>query len=88
VTASHGLLVLEGNDTRPDIVLAPLEATHKVQWDIVSRASWPMTPDEADAYERLSALVAGTAEGAAVEATGPLKKNGDEYYLEVRSFSV
>jgi hypothetical protein len=88
VTENHGLLTLAANATRPEVVLAPLQAPDKVQWDIKTRENWPMTPEEETAYERLSAKLAGATAGATVEVVGPLMKNGNEFYLEVRDFKI
>jgi galactose oxidase len=88
VTETNGLLTLAGNATRPEVVLAPLQALDKVQWDINTRANWPMSPEEEKAYERLSAKLAAAATKAKVEVVGPLKKNGKEFYLEVRTAAI
>ena len=70
------------------MVLAPLQAPDKVQWDIHTRENWPMSPEEETAYDRLSARLAEAAAGATVEVSGPLKMNGNEFYLEVRGFKI
>jgi hypothetical protein len=88
VTETTGLLTLAGNETRPEVVLAPLQAPDKIQWDIATRANRSMSHDEETAYERLSAQVKGNAPGTNVEVIGPLKKNGKEFFLEVRDFAV
>jgi len=88
VTEATGLLTLAGNETRPELALAPLQAPDKIQWDIATRVNRPMSHDEETAYERLSAQLQGTAPGRNVEVIGPLKKNGKEFFLEVRDFSV
>jgi hypothetical protein len=88
VTENNGLLTLAGNATRPELVLAPLQGPDKVQWDINTRENWSMTPAEETAYERLSAKLAAATAGASVEVVGPLKKNGNEFYLEVRTAAI
>jgi hypothetical protein len=88
VTETADLLTLAGNETRPEVVLAPLQAPDKIQWDIATRANRPMSHDEETAYERLSAQVKSAAPGTNVEVIGPLKKNGKELFLEVRDFAV
>jgi hypothetical protein len=88
VTETNGLLTLAGNETRPEVVLAPLQAPDKVQWDIKTSANWPMLPEEEAAYERLSARLAEAADGAKVEVVGPLRKNGNEFFLEVRTAAI
>jgi galactose oxidase len=87
VTESFGLLTLVGSDSRPDVVLAPLQAPDKIQWDIATRASRPMSDDEKTAYARLSAELHGKSAATAVEVTGPVKKNDAEFFLEVRNFT-
>jgi galactose oxidase len=88
VTATNGLLTLAGNTTRPEVVLAPLQAPDKVQWDINTRANRPMSSDEENAYERLSVKLAKTAAKAKIEVVGPLKKNGKDFFLEVRTAPI
>ena len=88
VTDHFGLLTLLGNATRPDLVLAPLQASDKVQWDFTTRSNKPMTAEEASAYARLSAKLATQPNGAQVQVTGPLKKNGTQFFLEVREFKA
>jgi hypothetical protein len=88
VIENNGLLTLAGNETRPEVVLAPLQAPDKVQWDFKTRQSWPMTLDEEAVYERLSAKLAKTTAGQQVEVVGPLKRNGKEFYLEVRTAAI
>jgi glycosidase len=88
VTSHVGLLTLLGDDTRPNLALAPLQAADKVQWDSRTRSTQPMTADEAGAYARLSAKLATQSNGTQVQVTGPLKKHGTEFFLEVREFKV
>jgi hypothetical protein len=81
-------LLIEGNDTRPPLLLSPIEATDKIQWDATKGAPQPLDPLEESAYSRLLGEVEKA--GGSVEAaiTGPLKKDGSDYYLEVRSFTL
>jgi galactose oxidase len=88
VTDHFGLLTLGGDQSRPDLVLAPLQGTDKVQWDLTTRSNQPMTAEEASAYTRLSAKLATQSNGTQVQVTGPLRKNGSEFFLEVREFKV
>ena len=39
-------------------------------------------------FARLSAALAAHPAGATVQVTGPLKKNGADFFLEVRKFKV
>jgi hypothetical protein len=88
VTESFGLLTLPSSDSRPDVVLAPLQALDKIQWDTATGANQAMTDDEGFAYARLSAELNGKSVGSEVEITGPIKKNDGEFFLEVRSFQL
>jgi hypothetical protein len=88
VTHHFGLLTLVGDKTRPDLVLAPLQGPDKVQWDFTMRSNQPMTAEEASAYARLSTKLAPQSNGSQVQVTGPLKKNGAEFFLEVREFKI
>jgi galactose oxidase len=88
VTESFGLRTLLGNDSRPDVALAPLQAPDKIQWDIATRASRPISDDEKTAYTRLSQELNDQPAGREVEVTGPVKMNDAEFFLEVRNFQV
>jgi hypothetical protein len=88
VTGHLGRLTLAGTATRPELLLAPLQATDKVQWDIKTRINKPMSDEEASAFARLSAALTARPVGATVEVTGPLKKNGTDFFLEIRAFEV
>jgi galactose oxidase len=88
LTREGSTLVMQGDDTRPPLLLQPLQAADKIQWDAPRSAPKPLDPVEEDAYSKLQEAVkkAGGSVNAAV--TGPLKKVGDDYLLEVRQFSV
>jgi hypothetical protein len=88
VTNHFGLLTLVANKTRPNLVLAPLQEPDKVQWNFTTRSNQPLTAEEESAYARLSAILAGQSNGTQVQVTGPLKKNGTEFFLEVRKFKI
>ena len=88
VTNHFGLLTLVANKTRPNLVLAPLQEPDKVQWDFTTRSNQPLTAEEESAYARLSTILAGQSNGTQVQVTGPLKKNGTEFFLEVRKFKI
>jgi hypothetical protein len=83
---STKLLTLSGNSTRPDLPLAPLKASNKVQWDNVTKAPQPMTDAESGAFERLQKEVA-TRPDSTFKVTGALLKQGaGQFLLEVRDF--
>ena len=63
-----GLLTLVGNESRPDLALAPLQPADKIQWDSRTRSNQPMTPDEANAYTQLSAKLAAQPDGMSVKS--------------------
>jgi galactose oxidase len=88
VTEHLARLALGGTPTRPELVLAPLQAADKVQWDFATRTSKPMSDDEVSAFARLSAALAANPAGATVQVTGPLKKSGADFFLEVREYEV
>ena len=71
LTDALGLLTLSGQDERPDVSLAPLQAPDKVQWDITTRANRPLSAEEATAYVRLKSALEGNAAPSLVEVTGP-----------------
>lgn len=88
VTEELAKLTLTGTETRPEVVLSPLQAADKIQWDIRTRAAKPMSKQEASAFDELSAALVDHPEGAKVQVTGTLKKHGADFFLEVREFEV
>jgi hypothetical protein len=86
VQVDRGLLLLSGNDVRPSVVLAPLQAMNKIQWNHQTAAPWPLLPDEQTAYQRLAENLRNAAGPLHVTVTGPLKKEGHAFRLEVRQF--
>jgi hypothetical protein len=89
IQQTDGQLRLTGNQTRPSVLLSPLDAADKVQWDFTAKANWPLQPDEADAYARLQAVAADpNRQAAPVTVTGPLLKRQGGFVLEVRTFTA
>jgi galactose oxidase len=86
VRAEEGGISLDGNDTRPPVLLAPIQAQSKIQWDFVTRASKPLEPSEQDAYQRLLAGAAAASQELHAEVTGPLIQTASGFVLEVRKF--
>lgn len=83
-----GGLVMDGNDVRPPLLLQPMEAADKLQWDASKRAPQPLEPLEQDAYPRLLEQVKNAGGSLNAIITGPLRKTDDGgYFLEVREFS-
>jgi hypothetical protein len=76
-------LFLEGDGTRPSVLLMPLNPADKVQWDRSARAPQALRPDEAAAYATL-AKKAGAAPERPVTLRGPLIQIDAGYRLEVR----
>jgi glycosidase len=83
-----GALVMRGSDKRPPLFLEPIEAPDKVQWDPATTATRPLEPAEAQAYTTL--LDRAKAAGGTLTATvtGPFRKSGSQYVLEVRQATV
>ena len=82
-------LTLAGNSTRPQLVLAPFQATSQLKWDMTAQAPRPITDAEAGAYKHLSAMLADHPTGVTVQVTGTLQKQGaNEFSLDVRGFEV
>jgi Domain of unknown function (DUF1929) len=89
VSASpSGSLSMEGNDSRPPVLLSPIEAADKIQWDTTKRAPQPLEPLEQSAFSRLLAEVEAARGSVEATITGPLKKNDNDFYLEVRKFII
>ena len=82
-------LTLAGTSTRPQLILAPFQATSQLKWDMTAQAPRPITDAEAGAYKRLSATLADHPTGVTVQVTGTLQKQGaNEFSLDVRDFEV
>jgi galactose oxidase len=88
IEESNGLLTLTGAGDRPTVLLAPLDAFDKVQWNLATHSIWPVLPDEQTAYERLTQRMQSLPSPKAVKVTGPLKKNENGYFMEVREFTA
>jgi hypothetical protein len=73
LTREGSTLAMQGDDTRPPLLLQPLQAADKIQ---------------EDAYPRLQEAVRKAGGSVNATVTGPLKKVGDDYLLEVRQYSV
>ena len=80
-------LTLEGDDTRPPVLLALMQASAKIQWDFVTRDLKPLEPAERDAYETLAARARSEPSGLQAEVTGPLLKTATGFVLQVRRFA-
>jgi galactose oxidase len=48
-TREGNTLVMQGNDMRPPLLLQPIEAADKIQWDTAKRSPQPLDPLEEDA---------------------------------------
>jgi hypothetical protein len=90
VTEVHqlGNLVMRGSDKRPPLYLQPIEPKDKIQWDAVTASTKPLEPAEQNAYTNLLERVKAAGGSLAATVTGPLRKSGNEYVLEVRQFLV
>ena len=80
-------IALQGAGARPTLLLQPIQATDKIQWDAPNACPKPLTSTEAGAYKSLSDRVANQAQPLRASVTGPLKKSDQGYVLEVREFS-
>jgi hypothetical protein len=54
----------------------------------VTASTKPLEPAEQNAYTDLLERVKAAGGSFATTATGPLRKSGDAYVLEIRKFSV
>ncbi len=88
VKAQGSALVVTASDSRPQLELSPILAADKVQWDRPTGAPATLTPDEANAFERLAVEARANADGRQASVTGPLKQLDSGYRLEVRWFTL
>src|SRR5216683_685366 len=71
---------------RPDLALAPLQPSDKVQLNVENGAPKPLPDVEKRAFDNLSKLKESSAGTLSATVTGPLKKVGVGFVLEVRKF--
>jgi galactose oxidase len=81
-------LIMHGDDLRPPLLLQPMQPADKIQWDFSKGSPKPLDPAEQRAYSRLQEQVEAAGNSLRATVTGPLKKAGHRYVLEVREFSV
>ena len=87
VVRRDGRLFLVGDAERPDVLLVPLDASDKVQWNRAARIPLPAGPEEADAYDRLAGDVAVAGGQVTATVTGPLTTSDTGQRIEVRKFA-
>ena len=82
-------LTLAGTSTRPELILAPFQASSQLKWDMQISAAKPITNAEAGAYQELVTTVSDHTAGVEVQVTGTLQKHdADKFSLDVREFKV
>ncbi|KAF2721404.1 copper radical oxidase [Polychaeton citri CBS 116435] len=82
-------LTLAATSTRPELALAPFQASSIIEWDMKAQAPRSMSDAEASAYAQLSAALENHAVGVTIQATGRLQKHGaNKFSLDVRNFEV
>src|SRR5262249_6138569 len=82
-----GALIIQGDDSRPSMLLQPIQPGDKIQWNAANAAPHPLTPDEQKAYESLEGDVKEGGGALQATVTGPLQKSGQGHILKVRHFS-
>ena len=85
-TRGGSTLVMQGNDIRPPVLLQPIQPADKIQWDATKKSQKPLDPLEEDAFLKLQEKVKNAGGALMAAVTGPLKKVGDLFVLEVRTF--
>ena len=85
-TQEGNTLVMQGNDVRPPLLLQAIEPADKIQWDATKKSPKPLDSLEQNAYLKLQEKVKNAGGLLKAAVTGPLKKVGDGFVLEVRSF--
>ena len=90
VVESHplGVLVMRGSDKRSPLLLEPLAASAKIQWDSARASIKPLEPEEEQAYPTLLARVKAAGGSLIGTITGPLDKSANDYIVQVRQFSA
>jgi hypothetical protein len=89
VQASVGsTLSIPGNGVRPPLLLQPIQAADKIQWDLETGLLKPLDPLEESAFVRLQDVVRNAAGSVDARVTGPLRESTAGVVLEVRQFSI
>jgi len=81
-------LSIPASGARPPLILQPIQAADKIQWDLETGLSKPLDPFEQSAFVRLQDLVRNAPGSLEVTVTGPLRQSADGIVLEVRQFSA
>ena len=81
-------LTLKGSASRPSVLLAPLKAEHKIQWDFITKSNWPLEPGEAMAHAKLRQRLQDKSPPHTITVTGPILKTQSGFVLEVRAFEA
>jgi galactose oxidase len=81
-------LSIPGNGARPPLLLQPIKAADKIQWDLKTGLLKPLDPLEQSAFVRLQDVVRNVPGSLDATVTGPLRQSTDGIVLEVRQFSV
>jgi len=83
-TREGDTLFMRGTDIRPPLLLQPIEPADTIQWDATKKSQKPLDPLEQEAYRRLLEKVKNAGGSLNATVTGPLRKVGDGFVLEVR----
>jgi hypothetical protein len=86
VRAEGSALTLSGNNARPAITLAPLQAEDKIQRDHQTGALRPVEPQEVTAFADLAAQVQRSGGTLSASVTGPLLTPPET--VQVREFTA
>jgi galactose oxidase len=88
LVVDNGELILAEAQSRPAVTLAPLQLADKVQLNMENGGLKPLPEEENMAFDNLSKLLGRSAGGRSVTVTGPLRKEGTGFVLEVRKFDA
>jgi galactose oxidase len=83
-----GGLLLAATGSRPTVLLEPIQASDKIQWDLNTHALKPLTAAEQNAFAALQQQVHAAGGSLDVSVTGPFKVSGQTSEVEVREFDV
>jgi len=83
-----GELFLTGNSERPEVALAPLQASARIQWDHKRGVRKPFEGNEEVAYANLAAKKRNATAMSKVTVTGPLSQTDAGFVLQVRVFKA
>ncbi len=88
IVETAGTLTMPATESRPEVILLPLQRKDKVQLDHTNGVPNPLPPDEASAYTELATTARNQQREVSFAVTGPIFHLTGKWELEVRRAQV